>query len=288
MNLIAPRPPRLRRTFGMIIFVLLGLSADIIFQPVQANACPETHAAQIIPMYDVASPANWTRTCSQVSTARGGSLVIADPVSGPGSAPNPAWAAVIHDCYRYDRASVIGYVSTNYGRAGDAGLASLKQQIDDWYAFYPGDIAGIFLDGISDTIPGTTISNLPFYRTLISYVHAHEGRDTFLVLNFGQNPGSGWMFEADDAEDADLVVTFEGSYDTPGLNPYTQWEQAAWEWNYASSNFGMIVYGAPDLTGSPQPATACTRLKSMNVGYVYVGTAFSEVAPYFESVPTLC
>jgi len=113
---------------------------------------------QLVPLYDGANPANWTKVCSQSNGSGGGSWIIADVAqgAGPGTAPNSAWASVIDSCYDYGNASVIGYVWTNYGR-GD--LASIEAQVDDWYTFYPGNIAGIFFDGVSDTIPGTTTSN---------------------------------------------------------------------------------------------------------------------------------
>ena len=97
----------------------------------------------------------------------------------------PAWTNVIKNCYQYGRASVIGYVGTDYGQVS---IAAVETQIKDWYSFYKGNIAGIFFDGASDTVPGTTTSNLTYYRTLDYYVHKHEGNNDEVVLNFGANP----------------------------------------------------------------------------------------------------
>ena len=141
-------------------------------------------------------PADWTEACSQTKDG-GGSWIIADVAegAGPGSASVPAWANVIENCYSYGRASVIGYVWTDYGEGGQASIAGIESQIDAWYSYYPGEIAGIFFDGVSDDVPGTSTSNQSFYRTLASYVHTHEGSDDEVVFNFGANPGSDWMLE---------------------------------------------------------------------------------------------
>ncbi len=150
----------------------------------------------LIPLYDNGNPANWAEACSQTNGSGGGSWIIADVAegAGPGSASVPAWASVIDNCYSYGRASVIGYVWTDYGEGGQASIAGIESQIDAWYSYYPGAIAGIFFDGVSDEVPGTTMSNQSFYQTLASYVHTHEGPGNEVVYNFGANPGSGWMF----------------------------------------------------------------------------------------------
>ena len=183
---------------------------------------------------------------------------------------------------------MIGYVWTDYGRGGQPSIPRIKKQIDDWYAFYPGGIAGIFLDGVSDTVPGTATSNRAFYQTLAAYVHTTKGDNDEVVFNFGANPSSDWMLSAGNAKNADLVVTFEGSYNTPEWNPYTAWQPASWERRYPASDFAALVYDAPDSTGTPQPTSACNRLRQQTVGYVYVGTWYSELAPYYGALASAC
>jgi hypothetical protein len=238
---------------------------------------------ELIPLYDNADAADWTQACSQVNGSNGGSWIIADPAGGqgPGAASSPAWAQVIDNCYRYGRASVIGYVWTDYGQAS---IASVESQVKDWYSFYPGDIAGIFFDGVSDDVPGTTTSNQGYYRTLASYVHTHEGANDEVVFNFGANPGSDWMLNSGSANNADIVVTFEGAYDTAGEDPYTSWTQAAWESRYPANDFAALIYNAPGDANGPQPATACSALAKENIGNVYVGTWYDELPPYFATL----
>jgi Spherulation-specific family 4 len=245
---------------------------------------------QLIPLYDSADPSAWATACSQVNGAGGGSYIIADVDGGqgPGSAPTPAWQKVIDDCGRYGRASVLGYVWTDYGQGGMASLASLEAQVRSWYSFYPGKIGGIFFDGASDTVPQTGVSNESFYRRLAAYVHEKQGIDDKVVLNYGANPASGWMFDSRGPGNADIVVTFEGSYDTPGKNPYKQWTAASWESNYAARHFAAIVYGAPATASTPQPSSACRSLMKQHIGYVYVGTTYSQLPPYFSAYVNDC
>jgi len=234
----------------------------------------------LIPLYDNGNPADWSRACSQSGN---GSLLIADVAegAGPGSASVPSWANVINNCYSYGRASVIGYVWTDYGEGGQASIAGIESQINAWYSYYPGAIAGIFFDGVSDDVPGTGTSNQSFYQTLASYVHTHEGSNAEVVFNFGANPGSAWMLNGSAANNANLVVTFEGSYNTPTEGPYTSWTQAAWEAGYPARDFAALIYNAPEGLAAAQPASACGSLAKQNIGYSYLGTWYDELAPYF-------
>jgi hypothetical protein len=83
-----------------------------------------------------------------------------------------------------------------------------------------------------------------------------------------------------------LVVTFEGSYDTPGEDPYTSWTQAAWESAFPAHDFAALIYNSPDQAATPQPASACSSLAQQNIGYSYVGTWYDELPPYFGSFLT--
>ena len=256
-----------------------------------ASGGPAAHAAtgvahprELIPLYDNGNATNWAQTCSHAVGSGGGSLLIADVAMGAGAGPAPvaSWASVIHNCYRYGKATVIGYVWTNYGQVP---LATAEAGIDNWYRFYPHDIAGIFLDGANDTIPGTSTSNAPYYGALASFIrtkHVH-GRGTEVVLNFGSDPASGWMFASTAKQNANLVVTFEGAYDDPSLNPYTAWTQPAWELHYPAADFAAIVYDAPDSAGTPQPSSACARILTQHLSYVYVGTWYDQM-PYLNGV----
>jgi Spherulation-specific family 4 len=276
----------------LVLLTTVGVGAVLVTMGASgpAQAVTTKHANLLVPLYDNADPANWMRACSQANGSGGGSWIIADPAQGdgPGAAPSANWAKVISDCYKYGRASVIGYVWTNYGRDGQAGIAGIEQQIDKYYSFYRGNIAGIFFDGVSDTVPESGVSNQAFYQTLASYVHSRTDGNDEVVFNFGANPGSDWMLRSTTRKNADIVVTFEGSYNTPGWNPYVDWQPAAWEARYPASDFAALIYDAPNTPDTPQPVSACTRLKTQRVGFVYVGTWYSELAPYYADLATAC
>jgi hypothetical protein len=248
------------------------------------------HRDELIPLYDGADTSEWSTACSQADAANGGSWIIANPagVEGPGGGPLAVWANAIAHCYDYGRASVIGYVWTDYGKGGMAAIPAIEHQIEAWYADYPQYIAGIFFDGVSDTVPGTSESNEAFYRTLAAFVHESEGNNGEVVFNFGQNPSSAWMLDGANKGNADMVVTFEGSYDTPGQNPYTSWTQAAWEQRYPAADFAALIYDAASSGEMPQPASACGSLRQQNLGYVYVGTTYEVLPPDFASLVAEC
>jgi Spherulation-specific family 4 len=256
--------------------VVPGVAAASAVKASASAAASTKSQDELIPLYDNANAGDWTQACSTVNGAHGGSWIIADVDQGlgPGPAPVPAWASVIDNCYNYGRASVIGYVDTDYGQIS---IATVESQIKAWYSYYPGEIAGIFFDRANDTIPGTTTSNVSYYRTLDSFVHKNHGDNDEVVLNYGASPGSGWMFNSTNANNADMVVTFESDYDT-----YTTWTPAAWEASYPASDFAALIYNTGEST-DPQPASACGTLAQQNIGNVYVGTWYDVLPPYFSS-----
>ena len=141
---------------GAATLAVVGASAGLAAArtlPSQASARSQD---QLIPLYDNASASDWTQACSQVNGSGGGSWIIADVDAGqgPGSAPVPAYTSAIDNCYSYGRASVIGYVDTDYGEGGQASIASIESEIKAWYSFYPGNIAGIFFEPRLQHRPG--------------------------------------------------------------------------------------------------------------------------------------
>lgn len=193
---------------------------------------------QLIPLYTASGP-QWEKACSLADGDGRGSLVVADVQQGPGTRPSPAWEKAIGSCGRR-RAVVLGYVWTDYGRGGMIGLPSIERQVRAWYALYPGRIGGIFFDGVSDTVPGTSVSNQRLCHVLAGYVHSQQGAGQRVVLNFGDNPVSGWMFDGNPEQDADLIVTFEGTYQT-GSDRLVSWTLASWELQYPAGRWGFWI-----------------------------------------------
>ena len=290
MTRSASAPPVLKR---LLLSLATAVFAAGLLGPGVAQAARVQHRDELIPLYDSSSDpsftGDWQHACSQSFGGHGGSYVIADPQpgSGPGAAPAQAWSAVFTHCHQYGRASVLGYVYTSYGARS---ISAIEQDINNWYSFYPGHIAGIFFDQVSDALPGTTTSNKAFYQTLASYVHQHEGNNDEVVFNFGANPSSGWMLAASAVKNADIVVTFEGSYNDLGLGPYTAWTQAHWENAYPASDFAALIYDAanPAYASPTSYLNACGSLANQHLGYVYVGTWYNTLPSFWSSFLSAC
>lgn len=96
----------------------------------QARATTQPAAAQdeLIPLYDGAQTADWAAACSKVNGANGGSFIIANVAQGPGVAPLARWRRVIDRCDAYERASVIGYVWTDYGEGERPASKALRHR----------------------------------------------------------------------------------------------------------------------------------------------------------------
>jgi hypothetical protein len=117
---------------GTLLLVLVALAAlAIVALGPSAPGTATQHRDQLIPVYDNANPVDWQTACSQSNGSRGGSYIIANafPSDRPGPGPVQAWSNVIKHCYQYGRASVIGYVWTNYGRGGSTSIPRIERQI---------------------------------------------------------------------------------------------------------------------------------------------------------------
>lgn len=273
------------RRWALLVMVVLLLALGISILLLQGG--PPAGPGQLVPLYNT-SASQWAAACSEVSDTSHKSLIVANVQQGPGLAPVPAWEKIIDSCAGYGRAHVLGYVWTDYGRGGPGDLASIETQVRAWYTMYPGHIDGIFFDGVSDVVPGAGASNRYFYRSLAGYVHHKKGMAAQVVFNFGTNPVAGWMFDAARVLNANVIVTFEGSYNIAGQDPLTAWTPAGWERQYPASDFAALVHSAPDTAALPQPATACRALREKHLGYLYVGTSYDELPAYFSALVRSC
>lgn len=117
-------------------------------------------------------PEAWNAVISAAPLLYG---VVLNPAGGPGTAPDPAFAAV-GDRLRTAGVRVLGYTDTDYARRPhDAVLRDLLRH-RDWYG-----ADGAFLDQAS-----AGPDALPHYRRLAVAARA-AGADT-LVLNHGVHP----------------------------------------------------------------------------------------------------
>ncbi|WP_149179411.1 spherulation-specific family 4 protein [Streptomyces sp. TRM49041] len=148
----------------------------------------------LVPYYEHPDhrPAEWEALIASAPLLYG---VVLNPASGPGAAPDPAFAAVAARL-REAGVRVLGYADTDYGRRPHAGVVRDLLRHRDWYG-----TDGAFLDQAA-----TGPELLAHYRRLA--VSARAAGATTLVLNHGAPPHLSY------APLADLLVTFEGPWDT--------------------------------------------------------------------------
>ncbi|MEV6399729.1 spherulation-specific family 4 protein [Streptomyces sp. NPDC051907] len=175
----------------------------------------------LVPMYvhPAVDPAAWRALVDAAPLLYGVVLNIDD---GPGTAPDPAFSAVVRDL-RTAGVRVLGYVDTDYGRRAQRAVALDFERHRDWYA-----TDGFFLDQAAPDAAG-----LRHYRRLARAARAHGGRT--LALNPGVHPAPGY------AAFADLLVTFEGGWDAYRGAPAAP----RWTSGRPPESFCHLVYGVP-------------------------------------------
>ncbi|MYS09955.1 hypothetical protein GTW71_26785, partial [Streptomyces sp. SID6041] len=148
----------------------------------------------LVPFYEHPAdrPEAWSALVDAAPSLYG---VVVNPASGAGEARDPAFAAAA-DRLRAAGVRLLGYADTDYGRRPHADVVTDLLRHRDWYG-----TDGAFLDQVS-TAPGA----LAHYRRVA--VAARSAGAVTLVLNHGAHPDPGY------AEFADLLVTFEGPWDT--------------------------------------------------------------------------
>ena len=219
----------------------------------------------MVPAYFDPPGSDWSRLEAQAAKMPGRLYAIANPNSGPGSRYDASYASAIATMHA-DSGRVIGYVWTNYGAVP---AATVKSQIDQWYAFYPA-LDGIFFDGQSN-VPGQE----PYYLSLYNYVKAKDSA-SLVVGNPGTNTIESYLFY-NGQRVTDVICIFETNvgFDT--------WPPPLWAHKYSRDNFYIIAYNTP----AGQLVSRVQRAASSNVGWTYVTDAtlpnpYDVLPAYFE------
>ncbi|MGC9544294.1 spherulation-specific family 4 protein [Streptomyces sp. UG1] len=181
----------------------------------------------LIPYYEHPSvrPAEWEAI---IAAAPRLYAVVLNPASGPGYAPDPAFAEVAARL-RAAEVRVLGYADTDYGRRPHTAVVHDLARHRDWYG-----TDGVFLDQVA-----AGSEEFPYYRRLATAARG-AGRGT-LALNHGTAPHPSY------AGIADLLVTFEGTWAS-----YTRLGPPQWR-DGGGVRLCHLVYGVPagvDLTES--------------------------------------
>ncbi|MDJ0344971.1 spherulation-specific family 4 protein [Streptomyces sp. H10-C2] len=175
----------------------------------------------LVPLYvhPAVDPGAWRTLVESADLLYGVVLNVAD---GPGTAPDPAFAAVAGEL-RAAGVRVLGYVDTAYGRRPTHAVLADLFHHSTWYG-----TDGVFLDQAASD--GGLVGH---YRRLARTARAC-GSQT-VVLNPGVHPAPGY------AQVADLLVTFEGSWATYR----TAAPVPAWTGTYPAERFCHLVYDVP-------------------------------------------
>ncbi|MEU5315613.1 spherulation-specific family 4 protein [Streptomyces sp. NPDC021056] len=170
----------------------------------------------LVPYYEHPSvrPAEWDALIAAAPLLYG---VVLNPASGPGDAPDEAFAEVAARL-RAAGTRVLGYADTDYARRPSADVVRDLTRHRDWYG-----TDGAFLDQVT-----SGPEEFAYYRRLASAV-----RGT-LALNHGTTPHPSY------ARIADVLVTFEGTWSTYRRQPPHPWRGGT------DVRLCHLVYGVPD------------------------------------------
>lgn len=171
-----------------------------------------------------------------------GTIVILDPDNGPGLSPDPLYEAAV-GALRTGRATLYGYVDSNYG------ARSLTSMVDDaarhrsWYG-----VDGIFVDQVE-----ATAARRPHYAELCAELRSWG-------LAIALNPGQP-VIDRSYADLADQLVVFEGTLASYRACRFPEWMSSA-----RADQLWHLVYEVADA----EDFRAVTRLAAQrNAGVLH-------------------
>lgn len=220
------------------------------------------HGRLLVPLYvhPAVDPAAWRALIRAGPLLYGVVLNVAD---GPGTAPDPSFVAAAARL-REAGVRVLGYVDTAYGDRPVRAVVGDLRRHRRWY-----DTDGAFLDR---TASGAGL--LGYYRWLVRAARVCAARA--VVLNPGVHPAPGY------AAFADLLVTFEGSWDAYRDPAFTV---PAWTAAHPPGRFCHLVHGVPDPLCGLAARTA--RIRGAGVHCAVPGSGanpWSSLPPGVERV----
>jgi hypothetical protein len=215
----------------------------------------------IIPayFYPGTNPTLWT----MMNSAPAGSVIIANPASGPGGSSDPNYVSAIAAAQAAGM-RVVGYVSTPTGFSP----TTIEAQIDLYKLWYAVD--GIFCDQVSGLVGDETA-----YSNLASYIKGAPGG--LVVFNCGTPPPVAYIAIAD------ITGILENTYvalTAPYVNP-----------SYAAANQSKIAMIVHD-TSSAQVTAAVFQTIFYSAQYIFVtdGTGanpYSSLGTYWSTLLSL-
>jgi hypothetical protein len=242
----ATTPPGRRRPRGLPLVVAAVIVAAAVIAVLKlaggsaAAPCPATGrpVSSFVPAFF--EPPDWTRA---VTDGRAPAVMILNPASGPGTAPDPALRRAVSQATAAG-SRVIGYIGTNYAQLAPA---QARREVQDYRAWY--HVRGIFLD----QTPTEGSQQLGYYRDLGRYIRQAIG-GAVIWINPGTVPDRSYLSVAN------VVMIFEGSYAS-----YQRLTLPAWVDRYPPGRFAHTVYATP-----PAATASAVRLaRDRNAGYLF-------------------
>lgn len=161
---------------------------------------------------------------------------ILNPNSGPGASKNKDYANAVSQLKKAG-ISVLGYVSTNYGKRKQS---LVNKEIENWQSWYRPD--GIFLDEMS--------LNHSYYSQATAFAKSLGVK--YVVGNPGTN------IDLSAGQDVDTVTIFE-SPNLPNLSSFNAWKKA-----YPADKIALLAYRI-----SPLPTKFITDA-SQTFGWIFI------------------
>jgi hypothetical protein len=211
-----------------------------------------------IPAYFYPWPAS--RWWGQVAAMRPGTVIVANPASGPGEAINSRYASVIAAA-RERGLVVYGYVDSDYGAVDVESVVGQGRIHHSWYA-----VDGVFLDR---TAPDD--SSLPHYTAIADQLH---DAGLSVAFNAGQPEVDRRYLDV-----ADHVVLFEGP-----MISYFAARFPAWTHDVPSDRIWHLVY---DVTTADAMQHVLAHAELCNAGMAFVTdgvlpSPWDHLPPYWE------
>ncbi len=239
-------------TIVVIVAVLvLGAAAGITAKLMSGSSAPSSSHCQaaFVPAFFYGAGI-WTQAAHSEPAPK--VMILDISGMGAGTAAEPHFQSVVRQA-KEAGVTILGYSSTAFGVRP---LSQIEADVRNYKAWY--GVTDIFLDEVRGVG-----SQLPYYRTLSSYIHGIN-HGSSIWLNPGNYPEEGYMSVGN------VVMAFEGPYTS-----YTGIHVPSWAYRYSPSRFANTIYA----TAGSQVHNAISLSRSRNAGYVYV-TNRSGANPY--------
>jgi hypothetical protein len=175
---------------------------------------------------------------------------VVNPASGPGDKADPAYTKLLERLKDQPGLTLLGYVSTRYGKRP---LADVKADVDRWRRLYP-QIHGLFVD---EQASGE--GQVGYYASL--YEYAKKKHRLRLVVS---NPGTVCAEAYLARPAADMACLFEGS---KGLADFTP---PPWAAKYPARRFAALAY---KVENAAQMRQLFRTARAKGIGQLYVTDA---------------